>query len=132
MRWGRGKWPSLQFGQRLRLYRRLYGGEFPRRFDIRALYGNAFRYADLKWGGGEYSGTKAGSGAADAIGRYHTAVAQGAAPLPFVLYVPRTYGRAGDKNIPNVEESDDPGVIFTASFDKGGEVWRHLSLSSVP
>jgi len=30
--------------------------------------------------------------------------------------------------VPNVEETDDPNLIFTASFN-GEEVWRELRLS---
>ncbi len=133
MTWGKGKWPSLQFAQRVQLYRRLYGAEFPNRFDIMMVpYGHAFHYADLKWGGGEYTGVGTPSAESDGIGKYHTAIAQGAVPLPFIFYVPPGYGRTGEKNIPNVEETDDPSLIFTTSFNKGREVWRELSLLSIP
>jgi hypothetical protein len=34
--------------------------------------------------------------------------------------------------IPNVEETDDPNLVFTASFKGGEEVWQKLVLSEIP
>ena len=61
-----------------------------------------------------------------------TGGAQGMEPLPFVFYVPSGYGKVSDKLIPNVKETDNPELIFTASFDNGREEWRQLDLSSIP
>ena len=130
MSWGKGKWPSIQFAQHVQLCNRLYGPEFPDRLEVTSLYGLAFRYADMKWGNDEYTGVKARSAGGNLIRRYHTAVAGGAVPLPFVFYVPWGYGRAGSGDIPNVEETGDPAKIFTIDFDNGREAWRELSLLS--
>ena len=133
MTWGNGKWPSIQSALRLQLCMRLYGAAFPNQFDIlMTLYGQTFRYADLKWNGAGYSGAEVPSAGNDGIGKYHSALSQGATPLPFVFHVPSGYGRNGDEGIPNVEETDDPNLIFTASFNNGKEIWRELSLSDIP
>jgi hypothetical protein len=133
MVWGKGKWPSIQFAQHWYICTQIYGGEFPNSFDVMmSPYGLAFQYADMKWNQGTYIGTRTGSGGADEISRYHRDVEHGASLLPFTLYVPPAYGKARDKNIPNVEETDDPGLIFTASFNDGREGWRELSLLSIP
>ena len=133
MVWGKGKWPSIQFAQYWHICTQIYGSEFPNSFDIMTtLYGFAFQYADLQWNQGAYIVEKTGSGVAGEINRYHSDVEQGASPLSFILYVPPVYGKARGKNIPNVEETDDPDLIFTASFNDGREVWRELSLLSIP
>lgn len=130
MTWGKGKWPSIQFAQHVGVCNRLYGSRFPEHFDVVSLYGLAFRYADTKWGHGKYTTTQADSGRSDPIGQYHTAVAGGAAALPFVLYVPPGYGGADAGHIPNVEETSDPAKVFTADFGNGQEAWSDLSLLS--
>lgn len=133
MVWGNGKWPSIQFAQHRHICTRIYGSDFPNSFDIMTtLYGLAFQYADLKWNQGTYVVGGTGSGGADELNRYHRDMEQGASRLPFTLYVPPTYGKTRGKNIPNVEETNDPGLIFTASFNEELEVWRELSLLSIP
>jgi len=133
MVWGKDKWPSIQFAQHWYICTQLYGGDFPNSYDVMMTpYGFAFQYADLKWNQGTYIGARTGSGGADELNRYHREVEGGVSLLPFTLYVPPAYGKARDKNIPNVEETDDPGLIFTASFNDGREVWRELSLLSIP
>ena len=78
----------------------------------------------------------AGFGAAalgeDIIGKYHADVARGGNPLPFVLYVPSGLGSGVNGTIPNVEETDDPSLVFTASFKGGEEAWQKLVLSEIP
>jgi hypothetical protein len=133
MVWGKGKWPSIQFAQHWYLCTQIYGNGFPNSFDIMmSLYGFALQYADLKWNQGERIGVRTASVGADEISRYHRDVEQGANLLPFTLYVPPTYGRVRDGKIPNVEETDDPELIFTTSFNAGSEGWRELSLLSIP
>jgi hypothetical protein len=132
MTWGKGKWPSVQFVEHLQLLMRTYGATFPRQFDaLMSPYGFAFRYADITWNEGRYGGEMPAVGD-DVIGRYHSAVAAGADPLPFTLYVPRGLGSAGNGRFPNVEETDDPSLMFTASFNGGDDAWRELSLASIP
>jgi len=130
MTWGKGKWPSIQFAQHVRVCNRLYGSKFPEQFDVASLYGLAFRYADTKWGDGKYTIMQADSGRSGPMLQYHTAVAGGAAPLPFVLYVPPGYGEADTTDIPNIEETSDPAKVFTVDFDNGHEAWSDLSLLS--
>jgi hypothetical protein len=133
MVWGKGKWPSIQFAQYRHICAQLFGSKFPDSFDIMtALYGLAFQYADLRYNQGKYIGARTGSDSDGKVNRYHEDLEQGASLLPFTLYVPPAYGKAGDKNIPNVAETDDADLIFTAGFDGGREVWRELSLSSIP
>jgi hypothetical protein len=133
MVWGKGKWPSIQFAQHWYICTQIYGNEFPNSFDVTmSPYGFAFQYADMKWNQGTYNVPRTGSGVADDLSRYHRDVENGASLLPFTLYVPPAYGKARNKKIPNVEETDDPGLIFTASFNDGCEVWRELSLMSIP
>jgi hypothetical protein len=128
--WGKGKWPSLQYVLQLQLLAQVYGQMFPGRFDVMmSPYGQAFNYADTRWNGAKYGNAQAISRNEDVIGDYHKAVARGDALLPFTLYVPRGLGSYGGVRIPNVEETDDPKLILTASFP-GNEVWRELRLSS--
>jgi hypothetical protein len=126
--WGKGKWPSIQFAEWRHTCNQIYGARFPVNFDIMpGLYGTAFQYTDIKF-------NKAAriSGGGDILTAYHRDIEQGAHLLPFTLFVPLGYGKVGSKNIPNVEETDNPKLIFTARFDDGREEWRELSLSSIP
>ena len=68
----------------------------------------------------------------DVIGKYHNAVVNGDTLLPFVIYVPAGYGSTGNGNIPNVEETDDTALIFTASFNDGQEHWQKLDMTAMP
>ncbi len=130
MIWGKGRWPSIQFAEYCHICTQIYGNQFPDSYDVVAsLYGLAFQYADVKWGQGKYTGARSGAGD---ISRYHRDVEHGAGLLSFTLYVPPAYGKTGDKKIPNAEETDDPSRIFTASFNDGREMWRELSLLSIP
>ena len=131
--WGKGKWPSLRFALRTHLLNRLYGPGFPAQFSIMmAPYGYAFRYADLKWADGRYAGSGITVAQEDAIGKYHNAVASGDTLLPFSFYVPTGYGSTDNGNIPNVEETDDPALIFTTSFNDGREHWQELDMTTMP
>ena len=131
--WGQGKWPSLPLAMLVSLGRRFYGLDFPERFDLlTAPYGQAFRYADARWNGGKYAPPEVLFSGEDVIGRYHADVARGREPLPFVVYVPPGLGSLGNGPIPNVEETDDPDLLFTASFSGGEVVWRDFRLSEIP
>ena len=46
--------------------------------------------------------------------------------------MPRGLGSAGNGSFPNVEETDDPSLMFTASFNGGDAAWRELLLESIP
>jgi len=140
MDWGNGKWPSVQYAIYQQLCTRIYGPMFPARYDIlMSPYGFAFRYADLKWNNGRYTsdamqnfGMGATATVDNVIGEYHSGLQNGSDPLPFAVYVPERFGSDENGLIPNVVETDDPALLFTASFDNGQEVWRDLRLSEIP
>ena len=122
--WGKGKWPSFQFASYLQVGVMLYGDGFPLRVGAGGLYGHCLRYADLTQNEGRYSGTLILQPDPEGPHRYVTEVVSGgAAPLDFTLYVPAGYGSLGGAAVPNVEETEDPARVLTASFDGGSEVW---------
>ena len=125
--WGKGKWPSLQYAFQGVIFGMIYGPAAPGNFDIKSIYGLAMRYADM-CEGTDYCGKEALAKNENVIGNYHKAVAQGKKPLPFTLYVPQGFGTNGGAKIPNVQETKDAGLIFTAEFGNG-ENWRQLHLS---
>lgn len=120
--WGRGKWPSIQFAEYVFPAILSYGAEFPRKVSLLSLYGQAFQFADKKWNGGAYTGGVAPRSGPDSADDYLKAVAAGAPPLAFTLFVPRGYGRLPNFTPANVEETEDPRKVFTARF-KDGDVW---------
>ena len=129
MVWGKGKWPSVQYAFFRQICAMLYGPGFPGRFDYLATpYGLTLRYADKSC---RYCSTEAVKALDDIVGLYHADIAKGASKIPFVFYVPEGYASNESSPIPNVEETDDPALIFTASFD-GKEYWRDLRLSEIP
>ena len=85
--------------------------------------GAAFSYADARWNGGKYGKSR------DAMSDYHKAVFAGAEMIPFTFYVPPGFGKTGVSGIPNVEETDDSGLIFTVIFTDN-EAWKELHISS--
>jgi hypothetical protein len=124
MSFGKGRWPSLKTVEHLSTLGGLYGLRAPGEVLLGSLYGQAFLYADKTLNAGGYSGsTDQLQNDPACIGRYFEAVAGGAKPLDFTLYVPRYYGSPGTQAIPNVQETDDPGKVFTVRFGGGKEVW---------
>ena len=122
--WGKGKWPSYQFASYIQIGVSIYGSGFPLKLGATGLYGHAFRYADLTQNEGRYSGSLLYHPDPEGAYRYMTEVLSGSAtPLDFTLYVPSGYGSLGGSKVPNVEETDDPARILTASFAGGQEVW---------
>jgi len=133
MTFGKGKWPSIRYARSLTIFAAIYGAGFPNFFDVLLNpYGTAFRYAALKYGEGEYSGLETPAAGNDALMKYHTAVAGGKKPLPFVLYVPMGFGKANGRPVPNVTETDDPRLILTAEYDSGREKWQELNWEEMP
>ena len=117
------------------LLNRMYGAGYPERFDfMMAPYGVAFRYAASKWGSEAYQklGTETMGFEEDYVGMYHKSLQNGTKPLPFVFYVPEGYSMNNGQAIPNVKETDDPALIFTASFNDGAETWQKISFLSLP
>lgn len=124
MSFGKGGWPSWQTVGYALTTGFIYGAQSPEKVALDSLYGQAFQYADKTQQGGLHTGsTEQSTSRPDALNRYFKAVAQGAAPLDFVLYVPAGYGTLQAAGIPNVEETADPGKLWTAHFNKGEEVW---------
>jgi hypothetical protein len=58
-----------------------------------------------------------------AIQNYKEDTAKGASPMDFMLFVPKGYGNLNGTRLPNIQETEDPGKAFTASFQNGKEVW---------
>jgi hypothetical protein len=125
MTWGKGKWPSMQAARFLAIGTMIYGMGFPFMTTIDSLYGVALQYADKVFNGSTYTGdveTMSDPLSPLAV-EYIQAVAGGAKPLPFVLYVPAGYGQVLGKAMPNVEETQDPARVLRAEFGGGVEVW---------
>ena len=120
--WGKGKWPSLQFAQYALGATSIYGLEFPKKANMLSLYGFAFQYADKKMNGGKYTSPGPAPNP-EAIQNYKEDTAKGASPMDFMLFVPKGYGNLNGTRLPNIQETEDPGKVFTASFSLGREVW---------
>ncbi len=123
MTWGKGKLPSLQFASYMSIATAIYGRGFPTKVSLPSLYGLTFQYADKTLNGGKYTGSLGPASDRRAVDRYIEAVSQGATPLDFIIYVPQGFGNLAGKPTPNVEETADPGKIFTATFNNGKERW---------
>jgi uncharacterized protein (DUF362 family) len=120
--WGKGKWPTLQFAQYALGGTAIYGMEYPAKAGLLSLYGFAFQYADKKMNGGKYTRLSGGNNP-PAIQKYTEDTARGGPLMDFMLFVPQGYGHLNGTRLPNIEETEDPGKVFTASFDQGREVW---------
>jgi hypothetical protein len=123
MSWGKGKWPSWQLARDQAMRHSLYGSQVMANISLGSIYGNAFQYADKSMNGGSYSGSKEAPSASASINKYFKAISEGKAPLEFTLFVPPGYGGIENELIPNVKETDDPGLMFSAQFNGGQEVW---------
>jgi len=120
MTWGKGKWPSVQHCLSVSAMGTVYGGGTPGSVSAMSLYGCAFQYADRTLNGGGYT---SGSRDPGVVSKYIEEVSEGATPLDFVLYVPKELGPPGGGSLPNLEVTEDPAKILTASFNGGKEVW---------
>jgi hypothetical protein len=120
--WGKGKWPSLQFAQYALETTSLYGPEFPKKATLASLYGFAFQYADKKLNGGKFTGAGLPPDP-EAIQRYSEEANNGRGPIDFMVLVPKGYGNLNGIRLPNIQETEDPERIFTASFNQGRERW---------
>ncbi len=122
--WGQGKWPSFQLASFVLLGVSLYGEQFPNAVGFPSLYALAFRYADLTQNEGRYAGTVRSEPDPEAINKYIEAVSNGnEKPLDFMFYVPAGYDTVAGAEVPNVEVTDDPARILTATFANGTEIW---------
>jgi len=120
---GNGKWPSWQMINFLMTNSAIYGMGFPMRVDLMSMYSYPFQYMDKTQNGGAYTGSKGPASGLESVNKYIQTVREGAEPFDFILFVPAGFGQMGMQSIPNVEETEDPAKIFTASFNGGKEVW---------
>jgi len=121
---GQGKWPSFQLARFFQMGVILYGQGYPYKVQFPSLYVLALLYADLTQNGGEYAGQIRSRPNTEAIDRYVEGAIDGTVkPLDFTFYVPAGYDNLSGKMVPNVEVTDDPAKILTASFAGGKEVW---------
>jgi hypothetical protein len=121
---GNGRWPSLQLAQFFQRGVMLYGQGFPYSIEYPSLYANVLYYADLTQNGGQYAGEIRGIPNTESVGRYMSDVSSGNKnPLDFTFYIPAGYDNLSGVAVPNVEVTDDPARILTASFAGGKEIW---------
>lgn len=120
--WGKGKWPSLQFAQYALAATSIYGLDFPKKATLVSLYGLAFQYADKTLNGGKFTGPGPASGL-EPIQGYKEATEKGTPPLDFTVFVPKGLGNLNGTRLPNIQETEDPGKVFTASFTQGQQAW---------
>ena len=123
MRWGNGKWPSWQFAAYVSTVNTIYQTQTPEKIANNSLYGLALQYADKKYNNSNYTGGTGIYSQPDAASHYLLAVSNGAPPLDFIFYVPEGFGKLNNTGIPNVIETDDPQLIFTAHFNNNQEIW---------
>ncbi|MHA2130098.1 MAG: DUF362 domain-containing protein [Promethearchaeota archaeon] len=120
--YGKGKWPSLKFAQFVQVGNLIYGFSFPFSIAFPSLYSNALFYADLTQNGGQYAGPIQPD--LQAVNKYVSDVAKGEVkPLDFVLYVPAEFTALAGSKVPNVEITEDPMKMYTASFQNNQEIW---------
>jgi hypothetical protein len=126
--YGGGMWPSVQYMIHKLEFANIYGRLYPDRIDLMSPFGQAFRYADLKFNKSGYVTPEAVTRNEDVIGRYKSAVKNGGERLPFTVFVPTGLGRDWNGFLLNVEETDDRDKMFTASFGNGA-IWDKFRLS---
>lgn len=121
MMYGSGMWPSWRTATYILITSGIYGSQSSKGISLGSLYGNAFQYADKLLNRGTYTGSiDQAISDPESIHKYFEAVAKGATPLGFTFYVPVGYGSLEGIKIPNVEETADPGKLYTVHFD---DVW---------
>ena len=119
--WGKGKWPSYSLAYDRYIKQIVYGWKYPAKIGISSLYGSACAFADFRQNGRRFVGSLRGVPDPEAAQKYVEAVRNKAmAPLNFNFFVPPGY--AG-KDLPNVQESADPGRVFTVLFEGGRLKW---------
>ena len=126
---GKGKWPSFQLARFFQMGVILFGQGYPYMIGFPSLYASALIYADLTQNGGQYAGQVGGQPDIAAINNYVDKVgADELKPLDFTIYMPAGYDNLSGKMVPNIEITDDPAKILTASFVNGEEVWPEARL----
>ncbi len=121
---GKGKWPSYQTAAFSRLGATLFGNGYPFKAVFPSMYGMALYHADLTQNGGHYAGPLIHEPDPEGVQRYIDEVVGGrTGALDFVFHVPPGFGNLAGVALPNVQESTDSALVFTASFAGGKEVW---------
>ncbi|NVM45802.1 MAG: DUF362 domain-containing protein [Candidatus Lokiarchaeota archaeon] len=121
---GNGKWPSIQFVRFFQTGSSIFGPTFPNSITFPGFYSNALFYADLTQNAGKYAGKLRSHPDLQAVSRYISDVGRNKIdPLDFVIYVPAGFDTLSGAKIPNIEVTDAPSKIFTASFQNGKEIW---------
>ena len=123
MTWGNGKWPSWQFASHISVINTIYQAQTPEGIANSSLYGLALQYADKKNNKGIYTGDTRIHSQPDVARNYILSIKNGAPRLDFVLYVPEGFGKLNNTSVPNVIETDDPHLLFTAHFNNDKETW---------
>ena len=90
----------------------------PKRENRLSLYGFALRYAEKEINGGKYTSLGLPSNP-EAIQDYEEDAAEGGRIMDFRVFVPKGYGNLNDTRLPNIQETEDPDRVFTASFNGG-------------
>ena len=126
---GNGNWPSFQLAKFFYMGVVLFGQGYPYMIGYPSLYASALLYADLTQNGGQYSSQLGGEPNLEAVNNYvDNAGKNGLDPLDFTLYIPMGYDNLTGKMVPNVEVTDSPSKIFTASFANENEKWPETRL----
>jgi len=124
--WGKGKWPSFQLARYIFLGMTLYGNQFPNKIVFPSLYATVFRYADMTQNEGRFVGDITSQPHPEALDSYVSMVSSEQEDhLDFMFYVPNGYGQVGGLQVPNIQETDDPAKVLTASFNDGRELWAY-------
>ena len=124
MTWGKGMWPSWETVTYMLLTDLIYCSQSPKNIGLRSIYGAAFQYADKTLNAGGYTGScNQVISDPNSINKYFEAVSDGSDLLDFTLYLPKGYGGLEKVDIPNVEETEDPEIIWTVHFNGGREIW---------
>jgi len=122
MSWGEGTWPTLPCVGNRSTMSTIYGYAYPGKVSLGSLVGYAFQYADKKHNSGDYTGVTESRSNPQSMDSYLADVRNGSRPLGFTVYVPVGFGKMGEVRLPNVEETSDPGKVFTAAFPD--ETWE--------
>ncbi|MCL5018938.1 MAG: DUF362 domain-containing protein [Patescibacteria group bacterium] len=123
MEFGRGLWPSFKYAEFVYLTKQLYGADFPSSLSLSSLFGNAFQYADKMWNNGKWTGGTMDDSNPVSLGRYIKTAKTVTQQLCFILFVPKGYGKSGKIDLPNIQETDDPALVFTADFNNREMIW---------
>jgi hypothetical protein len=126
---GKGKWPSFQLARFFQMGVILFGQGYPYMIGYPSLYASALLYADFTQNGGQYAGQLGGEPDIEIINNYVDKVGENEIkPFDFTIYVPAGYDNLSGKQVPNIEVTDDPDKILTASFVNGEEIWPEARL----